>query len=219
MAPISSWSLITAPYNRIMVVEGGRRDSTRVRRAEILAATLDCFVEDGPGGTFIIDVCSRADVSVGTLYHHFGSKEQLLSTLHLVTLNAYQAYARPVLEADPPAYEGVTRTVAAHLRWLTGHPKEATFLLQQPFMGPRFESAPAELVAENEEFRSVVGAWLDRRAADGTLRPLPFDLVTALLIGPIHQWVRAALYEKTLDQVDQAIDELSEGAWQALRRR
>jgi len=200
-----------------MVSDGGRRNATRIRRAEILAATLDCFVEDGPGGTFITDVCSRAEVSVGTLYHHFGSKEQLLSTLHLVTLNAYQASARPVLEADPPGYEGVVGTVEAHLRWLTGHPREATFLLQQPFVGPRFESAPPELVAENDEFLAVVRGWLSRRCAAGELRPLPFDIVVALLIGPIHHWVRASLHAGRLGDVDQAVVELGVGAWEALR--
>jgi AcrR family transcriptional regulator len=201
-----------------MVFDGGRRNATRIRRAEILAATLDCFVEDGPGGTFITDVCSRAEVSVGTLYHHFGSKEQLLSTLHLVTLNAYQAYARPVLEADPPAYEGVVGTVEAHLRWLTSHPREATFLLQQPFVGPRFESGPPELVAENDEFLAVVQGWLSRRCAARQLRPLPFDIVVALLIGPIHHWVRASLHDGRLGDVDQAVAELGEGAWEALRQ-
>ena len=209
-----------------MVLDGGRRNSTRIRRAEILAATLDCYVEDGPGGTFITEVCSRAEVSVGTLYHHFGSKEQLLTTLHLVTLNAYQAYARPVLEADPPAYNGIVDTVSAHLRWLTSHPREATFLLQQPFVGSRFESvlpdeapAPPELIAENEDFLAVVRSWLARRYAAGELRELPFDIVVALLIGPIHHWMRAALHAERLDDVDRAIVELGEGAWEALRHR
>jgi AcrR family transcriptional regulator len=201
-----------------MVLDGGRRNTTRIRRAEILAATLDCFVEEGAGGTFITDVCNRADVSVGTLYHHFGSKEQLLATLHLVTLNSYQAFARPVLEADPPAYRGVVDTVAAHLHWLTSHPKEATFLLQQPFVGFRFESAPPELLAENDEFLAVVRGWLARRWAAGELRPLPFDIVVALLIGPIHHWVRAALHEDRLDDVETAIVQLGEGAWDALRQ-
>jgi AcrR family transcriptional regulator len=207
-----------------MAVDGIRRNSTRMRREEILAATLDCFVEEGAGGTFITDVCGRAEVSVGTLYHHFGSKEQLLATLHMVTLNAYQAYALPVLVADPPAHRGVTDTVAAHLRWLSDHPREATFLLQQPFVGQRNGSAPAELVAENNEFLAVVRAWLARRSAGGELRDLPFDTVVALLIGPIHHWIRAALHEGQLERmnpevVDAAVAELGEGAWQALRSR
>lgn len=200
-----------------MVTQRTRRANSELRRNEILAATLDCFVEDGPAGTFINDVCNRAEVSVGTLYHHFGSKEQLLATLHLVTLNAYQAYARPVLEVDPPAREGVVATVAAHLRWLTDHPREAQFLLQQPYVGQRSNLAPAELVAENDAFLVAVRDWLDRHTATGELRPLSFEMVVALLIGPVHHWVRAALHDGRLAEADTAAAELGRGAWEALR--
>jgi AcrR family transcriptional regulator len=203
-----------------MDVDGGKRNSTRIRREEILAATLDCYVESGPGGTFITEVCSRADVSVGTLYHYFGSKEQLLATLQLATLNAYQASVRSVLEADPPAYQGVLDTVDARLHWLDSHPKEATFLLQQPSVDPRSESVPQEVMAENDGFQAVLRSWLARRYAAKELRELPFGMVMAFLVGPVHYWMRSVLRADRLDDdLDLAIAELGEGVWEALRYR
>lgn len=199
---------------------GRRRESTEQRRREILDAALDALIEVGESKTFIHEVCSRAQVSVGTLYHHFGSKDQLIATLYFSLLNAYQSGAAPILAADPPAETGIRETVAYHLRWLVGHPREATFLLQQPFAGYRSDRVPAELTGANEQFLAVVHAWLDRRMDAGQLRRLPFDVVVALLIGPLHHWVRAELYidpARAARKAPAATRALADGAWQSLR--
>ena len=199
---------------------GRTRDTTGNRRRTILEAALDTFIDVGESGTFIHEVCNRAEVSVGTLYHHFGSKDQLIATLHYTLLDEYQSGAGPILASDPDAEEGIRDTVAYHVDWLVQHPRPAMFLLQQPFAGYRSENVPAELISENNEFLAVVHAWLHRRMADGSLRRLPFDVVSALLIGPVHMWVRGELYlgaERAAAKAPAATAALAEGAWQALR--
>lgn len=199
---------------------GRTRETTGQRRQDILDAALDTFIDIGESGTFIQEVCSRAEVSVGTLYHHFGSKDQLIATLHNVLLGEYQSGAGPILAADPPAEAGVRDTVAYHVDWLVGHPRPATFLLQQPFAGYRSQQVPADLVEENEEFLAVVHGWLDRRMEEGQLKKLPFSVVVALLIGPVHHWVRGELYldaERAAVKAPAASAALADGAWRALR--
>jgi AcrR family transcriptional regulator len=196
------------------------RDLNTARRRGILDATLDTFIEKGESGTFIQEVCTRAEVSVGTLYHHFGSKDQLIATLHHTLLASYQSGAGPILAADPPAEEGLRETVTYHVRWLVGHPREATFILQQPFAGYRSDRVPPNLVKENQDFLAVVHTWLDRRMADGSLKRLPFDVVVALLIGPIHMWARSELFidpGRAANRAKRAATALADGAWQALR--
>jgi AcrR family transcriptional regulator len=199
---------------------GRTRETTGQRRREILDAALDTFIEVGESGTFIQEVCSRAEVSVGTLYHHFGSKDQLIATLHYSLLDEYQSGAGPILEVDPPAEVGIRETVSYHVRWLIDHPRKATFLLQQPFAGFRSDQVPADLVEQNERFLAIVHGWLDRRMEAGELKILPFDVIVALLIGPLHNWVRGALWldpGRAVRKADAAIAALAEGAWQSLR--
>ncbi len=199
---------------------GRTRETTGQRRRDILEAALDTFIEVGESGTFIQEVCSRADVSVGTLYHHFGSKDQLIATLHYALLDDYQSGAGPILAADPPAEAGVRDTVAYHVNWLVGHPRPATFLLQQPFAGYRSDQVPADLLRDNAEFLRIVHGWLDRRMEEGQLKKLPFDVVVALLIGPVHHWVRGELYldpKRAAAKAPAAVTALADGAWQALR--
>ena len=196
-----------------------RQLRTEKRRREILDASLDALVEIGESGSFVEEVCQRASVSVGTLYHHFGSKDQLIATLHYTLLNDYQRGAGALLASDPPADRGIKETVDHHLRWLMRNRRPATFLLQQPFAGYRSSDVPAELLEENAEFLAIVRSWLDRRMAAGELRPLPFDVVVALLIGPVHHWARSALFRgvPSAASVRAASAEIAEGAWQALR--
>lgn len=196
-----------------------RQRRTTQRRRDILEAALGAIVEVGESGGFVEEVCRRASVSVGTVYHHFGSKDRLIATLHYTVLNEYQRGAGAILAADPPAERGVKETVDHHLKWLVRHPRPATFLLQQPFAGYRSDDVPAELVAENSAFLTLVRSWLDRRMSAGELRPMPFELVVSLLIGPVHHWVRAALFRgsPSAASVRLACAEIGEGAWQALR--
>jgi AcrR family transcriptional regulator len=196
------------------------RDTTGVRRRLILQAALDTFIDVGESGTFIHEVCKRAAVSVGTLYHHFGSKDQLIATLHYSLLSEYQSGAGPILAADPDAESGIRDTVAYHVDWLVSHPRPAMFLLQQPFAGYRSENVPADLLGENEEFLATVHGWLRRRMEEGALRPRPFNVVAALLIGPVHMWVRGELYlgaDRAAAKAPAATEALADGAWRALR--
>ena len=202
-----------------MTVGSARQLRTEQRRREILDAALDALVEIGESGSFVEEVCQRASVSVGTLYHHFRSKDQLIATLHYSLLNDYQRGAGALLATDPPADRGIKETVEHHVRWLMRNRRPATFLLQQPFSGYRSPDVPADLLEENAEFLAVVQSWLDRRMAAGELRPLPFDLVVALLIGPVHHWARSALFRgvPSAASVRLASTEIAEGAWRALR--
>ena len=202
-----------------MTVVSDRQLRTSQRRRDILDAALEAILEVGESGGFVEEVCQRASVSVGTLYHHFGSKDQLIATLHYSLLNDYQRSAGVLLAADPPAERGIRETVECHLRWLVKHPRAATFLLEQPFAGNRSADVPIGLREENNVFLTLVRSWLERRMSAGELRVLPFDLVVALLIGPVHHWARSALFRgaPSLASVRLAAEEIGEGAWQALR--
>ena len=196
-----------------------RQLKTEQRRREILDAALDTLVSSGDSRGFVEEVCRRSSASVGTVYHHFGSKDTLIATLHYTILNDYQRGAGAILDSDPPAEEGIKETVDHHLRWLVRHPRPAAFLLQHPFAGYRSVEVAAELTEENTQFLAVVRSWLDRRMESGEVRRMPFDLVVALLIGPVHHWARGALFggSPSAGSIRLASAEIAEGAWQALR--
>src|SRR5690348_10624959 len=82
--------------NRLLRLKGAmcampRKAASARRRTAILAAALACFQAKGVRATTIDDVHRQAGVSVGSIYHHFASKEQLARTVYVEGLRAYQS--------------------------------------------------------------------------------------------------------------------------------
>ena len=87
-------------------------------RQRILDAALSLMSEHGVAGTSMRMLAGAADLNVATLYHHFGSKEELL---HAVL--AERGYLERLrTELPPPPVMGRDREPAARLeklvRWL-----------------------------------------------------------------------------------------------------
>ena len=50
-------------------------------KAKIHSAAIDCFSQNGLGGTTMQDLATQADISVGLLYRHYKTKEDLFDAL------------------------------------------------------------------------------------------------------------------------------------------
>jgi len=72
------------------------------RRAGILEAARSVFARRGYSATRMSDVAHRAHVGKGTLYEHFGSKEDLFQTLVIATMReSLDALTRRTVAQDP----------------------------------------------------------------------------------------------------------------------
>src|SRR6266545_2546444 len=75
-------------------------------RAGLLAAARDLFLARGFAGTGIEEICARAGVTKGALFHHFGGKETLAAeVLAEWTRAGAQAYAAAPFLAAPGAVD------------------------------------------------------------------------------------------------------------------
>lgn len=186
------------------------------RRREILDAALACFVEKGLVATTIEEIRLAAGASIGSLYHHFDSKDDLAATLYVEGLRDYQEGAVAELRAHPRAEEGVKAAVVHHLRWVMRHNDLAYFIFSMGGLdspGPRAN----ELRDLNQTFFSEYRRWLSRHIRSGEIRKVPPDLYYALWIGPAHELARHLLSGRVRTQWQQAADLLAEAAWTALR--
>lgn len=138
----------------------------------MLAVTLD-------------DVRAEAGVSVGAIYHHFADKQALAAAVYTDVLAGYQAEFLAVLDdhADP---QHAIRAVVEHLMaWCEAKPDEAAFLL-----AGRPAGADERVRELNEAFFRRVRAWWRPHVHHRALRDLPFDVVSALWIGPALELAR-----------------------------
>jgi AcrR family transcriptional regulator len=65
----------TSPRARPRRTQAERSAATQAR---LVDATIECLIHHGYAGTTTLAVCRRADVSHGSLLHHYGTRERLL---------------------------------------------------------------------------------------------------------------------------------------------
>src|SRR5215213_1451313 len=102
------------------------RAVTTPRQQAILDAALAAFLERGVLATTIEDVRERSGASVGSIYHHYGSKEGIAAALFVDGMRRYQDGAIEALRS-----KAVRGFVRRHVRWVTENPELATYLFTQ----------------------------------------------------------------------------------------
>jgi AcrR family transcriptional regulator len=189
----------------------------RERPSAILAAALECFDERGFAATTIDEIRARSGASIGSIYHHFGSKELIAAELYVSGLRAYQeGLGRALEQRLQDAEAGIRAVVRHHLRWVERNPRLARFLMNRRETELRL-ATDARVRELNREFFPRVAAWLKRHVEAGAIRPLPNDLWEPVLLGPCQELARLWLAERTRISLRAAERELAGSTWRAVK--
>jgi AcrR family transcriptional regulator len=186
------------------------------RRREILAAALDRFLKKGFAATSIEDIRRAGGASVGSIYHFFGSKEGIAVALYA---DAFCGWTEAMLDLSPAgtAPERIVRvTVARALEWAVANPRPYRFLMQARWLEP-VALDRADLAAAAAAYRRRGSAVLALLVAGGAVRPLPWDLFQAVLLGPVHDYLAHRASGEAQTDPAQAAHALGDAAWAALR--
>lgn len=187
------------------------------RPAAILAAALVYFDERGFAATTIEEIRAGSGASVGSIYHHFGGKEQIAAELYIGGLRGYQEGFVRVLERRPDDPEAAVRAlVRHHLRWVEQDPRLARFLMGRRETELRL-ATKVRVRELNREFFPRVAAWVKRHVDAGALRALPGELWEPVLLGPCQELSRLWLSGRTRISLREAEGELAEASWRAVK--
>ena len=194
-----------------------RSVATASRRAAILNAALDLFMTKGFLATTMDDVRRRSGASIGSIYHHFGSKEELATALYVEGLRDYQNGYLGELERHSCAEAAVKAVVRHHLNWIAANRDLARFLFQH--RDPELRRATKRpLGAANRQFFRTVTGWLEAQSRRGAIRQLPHDLYYGLWVAPVQEFGRRWLHGQRDTATDQAAEILADAAWRSLAR-
>jgi AcrR family transcriptional regulator len=183
------------------------------RRRDILDAALEVFTARGYHHAGIEEIRARSGASVGSIYHHFGGKEELAAALYVEGLRDYQERFLAVLEGGGDAEATVRAIVAGHLRWVADDPRLAAYLLSSR-EAEVVRVTDRELRSMNRRVIDATRAWVEETDA---LRPMPTRLLYAVLIGPCQEFARQWVKRREREALEEAVTELSEAAWRAVR--
>lgn len=167
-----------------------RRRRKDARPAELTAAALDLFVDNGFAATRLDDVARRAGVSKGTLYLYFDSKEALFRAVVEEAIVPLLVAA----EQQMAAYEGASGELLRRL----------LFSWWQQVGGTRLAGVPKLIIAESRNFpelaqyyhdqvlvrgRALLRAVLRRGIARGEFRPVDIEAAIDVVFAPLMMLV------------------------------
>lgn len=188
------------------------------RRQDILNAALHIAMASGLDAVSIEGVRAQCGASVGSIYHHFGSKDAILAALFFDIFNAQSRALQAQLSLAKGLEEGTYGLVTGYLDWVVANPERARFMFQARSVvasGPR----GAELAELAETRKNAVLQWLTPWLADATgAQRIPCELAPSIVLGPVQSYCRAWLAGSSgLPSPQTYRLLLAEAAWKAIR--
>jgi AcrR family transcriptional regulator len=165
------------------------RKSSRIRRRAVLAAALECFSEADVESVSIAEICARSNTSVGSVYHHFGSKEGIVVALIADGLAAHTDALQQALEqtgGDPQ--QGIAAVVSSLIEWIEDHPGWAMFIYAN--LNSSGASAAEPIRNINRRYAEIIDGFFGPLIDTGQMRDLPRECWSSLIAAPVHDYAR-----------------------------
>lgn len=164
----------------------------RATADRVLDAALACFVADGIQGATIQDIARTSGVSIGSIYHHFGSREGVLFELYRRCLERMLSSVAAAVLGCKDARSGVRALVTSYLDFVEAHPHESRLIYAAAHTELTRDFRP-ELSALAERVTRPIADWLAPHVAAGAVLALPPALFEVVLIGPPAEAARRIL--------------------------
>jgi AcrR family transcriptional regulator len=192
-----------------------RRGEETARR--LLDAALAVHEEAGPDGFTVQAVVSASGVSLGSLYHHFGSFDGLAAALYSRCMAELLDGIVASLERSRTARGGVRAVVTAYLRFVEAEPRQARFIHASAYASylPAHVDAISAMKGPRLE---RMARWLAPHVRDGAVVDLPDPLTEMLLIGPVAELSRRWLAGATDIDLGVAARVLPDRIWASVRK-
>ena len=181
------------------------------RRAQILEAALDCFVDRGFYGTSIPEIAERADIAAGTIYHYFESKEALVNALY----RTWKSHvAQRVFAAFP---QGVGAREQFRVMWNTmvGFATEHKNAFAFIELHNHASYLDAESLAIDRGIKEFGGGIIAGAQRAGIVKSLDARVLMELVFGAFIGMMRAH-WENRIPMNEDVIRQAEEACWDAV---
>ncbi len=186
---------------------------------KVLTTALRLFDLHGYSATTIEDIKLQSEVSVGVIYHHFGSKEGIAGALYVQSLHDFQrGLIRTIDRRKPGVERAVKAAVGYHLEWMDRNRARAAFMLRR--RETEITQANRSDVSQlNQRLLEEIESWYRPLVEGGEVRELPLPLLYSIWFGPTQEYARSVLDGPLLKRGTKLADStlaLADAAWAAL---
>lgn len=181
-------------------------------RESIMAAALQLFTRRGYFNTTVPDVARAAQVSVGSIYHHFKDKEDVARALYLGLMEGLQNELVRIAAAHATAHDRC-RAVMAMLFELTESSREAMdFMLYAKHR----EFLPGERPVCSSKPFETMREFVTEGMRRGEIRRMDVMVATSSLFGGAIRLITARLDGVLAEPLPDRLDAVWECAWRSI---
>jgi AcrR family transcriptional regulator len=101
------------------------------RQAKIIAAATELFAKQGYHATGVAELGRAVGLGAGALYHHIGSKEELLLTIVRAHLEDVHAFGIQLLDGDGTAVHKLHELAREHMRLVAHRRTELLVMVRE----------------------------------------------------------------------------------------
>ena len=168
----------------------------------LLTTALQVYATSGQQGFTVNAVTAASGVSLGSLYHHFGSFDGLAAGLYIRCLGQLGDEVFTSLSRTRTLRTGVRALVQGYLRFTVEHRDAALFLHASAYSG--YLATHAEEIRAFKAMKfGAIAQWLAPRIEAGEIAALPPSVIEVLVMGPIEETARrwlSSTYDIDLNQ-------------------
>ncbi|MGV0815951.1 TetR/AcrR family transcriptional regulator [Mycolicibacterium boenickei] len=181
-------------------------------RDRLISVARRRFAAEGTIAPTLDEMRREAEVSVGSLYHHFPDKPALAAAVYAQVMAEYQDGFLAMLREQATAEDGIRGGVRNHLDWVAAHRDEAVLLL-----GDRLDSP--ELREANRNFFAAIRDWWRPHHTYGALVAMRPGVTAALWLGPAQEYARYWVAGEIADMESDVVETFADAAWKALQAK
>lgn len=192
------------------------RAKTTEKKQQIIKTALEIFDQHGVENTTIEMICTATNTSIGSLYHHFGSKEGLAAKVYLTGLQQFSKSLLDALQHCTTAKEAVFCVVETNVDWMDQNRKWAKFIFEHGKIiqqTQQQEVLSASIMSMEQQFEVLFSNMPDRQI----IAAWPKEMISALLIGAVHDYARHWLKKECVDEFLSLKPYFAQAAWQSLQ--
>ena len=184
------------------------------RKIAIKFAALDCFLENGFLATSMADIRKRSGATTGSIYHFYDGKGALALELFEESVASWNDATTRLTLGDTPRAR-IRGSVLGLLDWARTEPGQFRFMDELRVLArtrPELAECAARLDDGERNARALYAFWIRTDA----VRPLPFAIAHALMLGPAYDYARDAGFAETESKADALF---ADAAWAAVGLR
>jgi len=161
---------------------------TRTTRERIRSEAATLFSENGFNGTSMAELASAVGITKSSLYHHFPSKQALLSEIIELTVARVTPLVQKVADLDLPATDRLQRGIILHtVEAIRDQDAIACFIEEGRYLAPDFM---ASHVANRDAYEQVFRRMLEDGVRSGEFVPQDVGIAVKALLGMCNSVVR-----------------------------